>query len=151
MFGFFRRARTQSAAPRRRVTLRLEALEWRYQLDGTSLGDPLDRGDIVLDGGTRVAANVAPVIVDFQAEQLANGLFLLTGRVVDENPDGLVVTFEGSNSANGKIATADGTFSVTVQLRTDGTDSGFLGATTVDAQGLTSEEVLVFLDPTPVP
>jgi hypothetical protein len=96
-------------------------------------------------------ANAAPVIIDFEAEQIGNGLFLISGQVVDQNPGGLVVTFGGGTSASGTTVTTtpDGTFSCTIQLEVDGTGAGTLTATTVDAQGLVSAEVQVFLNPTP--
>lgn len=149
MFGIFRRTPTPRVATRARASLRLEALEWRYQLDGTPVGDP-PGGPVVAQGSGAPAPNAAPEIVDFKSEQIANGLFLITGKVIDEAPGGLTVTFGGATSASGTAVThADGTFSWLAQLRTDGTDSGFLVATTVDAQGLESDEAMTFLSPTP--
>ena len=146
MLGLFRRAHTSGVGSRGRVFLRLEALEWREQPDATPLGDP-PTGDPVL-----IAPNAAPVIVNFSAREIVNGLFLIQGKVIDEAPGGLVVRFGGGTSANGLTVTttADGTFSEIVQLRVDGTDSGFLTATTTDTQGLVSAAVQVFLDPSPV-
>ena len=97
-------------------------------------------------------ANTGPTIVNFSKEEIVNGLFLISGQVVDQNPGGLVVTFGGSTTATGTTVTTtpDGTFSCTIQLPVNGTGAGFLTATTVDAQGLVSAEVFVFLDPTPV-
>jgi hypothetical protein len=146
MFGLFRRIPTRRPAPQGRVRLSLESLEWRDQPDG---------GGLLLDpppppGGGGQAVNAAPAIVDFRAQESGNGLFLITGRVVDESPGGLTVTFGGGTSAAGRTTTtlADGTFSIVVQLRLDGTDSGYLTATVTDAQGLVSEPVQVYLDPT---
>jgi hypothetical protein len=96
-------------------------------------------------------AHAGPVIIDFEAEQIGNGLFLISGQVVDQNPGGLVVTFGGDTTANGMTVTTtpDGTFSCTIRLPVDGTGAGTLTATTVDGQGLVSASVQVFLDPTP--
>jgi hypothetical protein len=45
----------------------------------------------------------------------------------------------------------DGTFYLIVRLQTDGSDVGFVTATTVDAQGVVSDEAVVFVSPTPPP
>jgi hypothetical protein len=145
MFGLFRAARPRVPRLKSRVVLRLTDLEGRDQPDGGT-GDPPTQPD-----GQFNPANLAPVIEDFDAEEVGNGTFLITGRVIDEMPDGLVVALGGGTSAAGTtvVCDADGYFSVIVQLRTDGTDSGYITATTVDAQGLESEEVEVFVSPTP--
>jgi hypothetical protein len=95
---------------------------------------------------------MAPQIVDFTAEQVGNGLYVFTGRVIDETPSGLTVTFGGGvPSVVGLTATTDanGVFSLTVRLRTDGTDSGTVSVTTVDPLGTVSNEALVDVTPTP--
>jgi hypothetical protein len=146
MFGLFRRIPTRRPAPQRRVRLGLEALEWRDQPDG-GMGDP----PVPPPGGPgNTATNNTPLIVEFTAQESGNGLFLVTGRVLDETPAGLTVTFGGGTSAAGLTVTtqADGTFSIAIQLRLDGTDSGFLTATVTDQQGLVSDPVQVFLNPT---
>jgi hypothetical protein len=123
-----------------RFTPRVDGLECRL-----TPTDPTPGG-----GLTVVATNAAPQIVEYTRQEIGNGLFLITGRVVDESPGGLTVTFGGDTSAAGNTATtlSDGTFSIVVQLRVDGTDAGYLTATVRDAQGLVSQEVSVFLDPT---
>jgi hypothetical protein len=95
-------------------------------------------------------ANTPPVIVGFAQKQIGNGEFLITGKVVDANPGNLTVTFGGQTSASGQTVTtgADGSFSCLVQLRVDGTDAGYLTATTTDGRGLTSQAVQVYLEPT---
>jgi hypothetical protein len=95
--------------------------------------------------------NQRPVILDFHCEEVGNGLFLITGRVQDESPGGLTVTLGGTTSAAGATTTtlADGSFSMTVRLRVDGSDVGWITATVVDAQGLVSDEVEQFVRPTP--
>jgi hypothetical protein len=94
-------------------------------------------------------AGLAPVIVDYAQEKLGNGQYLITGKVVDTNPGNLVVTFGGGTSASGTTVTtgADGSFSCKVQLRTDGSDYGYLSATATDGQNLTSQAVQVYLNP----
>lgn len=151
MLGLFRRASARRVEPALRTSLRLEALEWRDQPSVTPLGTPAPGGMVLMRGHAGLP-NAAPVIEDFAAEQIVNGLFHITGKVVDENPDGLVVTFGGGTSANGQTvtATADGTFSFIFQFGVNGFDSGFLTAKTTDRQGLTSANVQVFIDPAPV-
>ncbi len=142
----------QSPPPpgRFRARLRLEALEGRDQpsslTDFGSANDPPPLAPLVL------AVNAAPQIVDFTAEQVGNGLFVFSGRVIDEAPGGLVVTFGGGvPSVSGLTAMTDanGMFSLTVRLQTNGTDTGTVSAITVDAQGLSSNEALVYVSPTP--
>jgi hypothetical protein len=99
-----------------------------------------------------LVGNAPPQIVNFTAEQVGNGLYVFTGQVMDETPGGMIVTFAGGvPSVAGLTATTDanGFFSLTVRLRTDGTDSGTVAVTTVDAQGAMSNEALVDVTPTP--
>ena len=145
MFGLFSGPANQAARPKPRLFLRLEGLESREQPDGGLNEPPPPPVQIEATG------NQAPEIVDFSCTEIQNGYFLVTGRVIDESPDGLVVTLGGSTSAAGTTVNCnpDGTFSVYVQLRTDGTDSGYITATTVDDEGAVSEEVDYFVNPTP--
>jgi hypothetical protein len=142
MFGLFRRTRSAAVRPRVRVVLRLVNLESRDQPDG-GLGDPPTQPP------AQPPVNQPPVIVDFDAERIGNGAFLITGRVIDEYPDGMVVTLGGGTSAAGitVMCDEDGYFSVIVQLRTDGTDAGFITATTIDDHDQVSEEVEVYVNP----
>ncbi len=134
MFGLFRSARVTSPAFRGRTLLRLESLEWRDQ--------PSDFGPLPPGGGNdgwiSPPQNQAPRIVDFEAEEITQGLFVVTGRVADESPGGLTVSFGGSTVAMGKTAVtaSDGTFSLVVQLPVNGTGAGYLTATVKDLQGL---------------
>ena len=142
MFGLLRRPPAARGGRRGRVVLRLDGFEERLQPSA-----PVATGD---SGQTsHPPTNQKPVIVNFEARAIGNGWFLITGRVIDEDPGGLVVTLGGTTSAAGRtVATAaDGTFSLTVSLRTDGSDVGFITATTVDRQGLVSDEVSDFVDP----
>ncbi|WP_162670734.1 hypothetical protein [Gemmata massiliana] len=94
--------------------------------------------------------NTAPIIVNFAAEAVANGLFQISGSVADEHPSGLMITFGGIASANGLTVTTatNGTFSCTIQFRVDGTDAGFLTAIAVDDHSLSSQTAQVYVDPT---
>ena len=77
--------------------------------------------------------------MDFTAEEIGNGLFVFTGRVIDENPAGLVITFGGGVARVQGLTTvveSDGTFILTVRLNTDGTDVGTVSVTTADGQGI---------------
>jgi hypothetical protein len=98
----------------------------------------------------QVSVTAPPVIVDFTAEEVGNGLFLITGTVTDANPDGLTITVGGNTTACGTTTTTneDGSFCMLVQLPVNGTGSGFITATTVDAQGMQSERVQAFVTPT---
>ena len=144
MFGLRKGPQGHAARRRPRFVLRLEGLEHREQPDGTITEPPTPPPTV------EEAPNQIPEIVDFNCEELENGSFRVTGRVLDEDPNGLVVTLGGSTSAAGTtiICNSDGTFSVIVNLRTDGTDAGFITATTTDDDGAESEEVEYFVNPT---
>jgi hypothetical protein len=87
--------------------------------------------------------------VNFSVAHLGQGWCYFTGTVQDEAPGGLVVTFSGVPTVQGQTATtaADGTFSLTIQLRTDGTDNGNVSAVTYDRLGLKSNEPYVAVNP----
>jgi hypothetical protein len=147
MISLFRRAPAMRAGRPRRAFLRLEDLEGR----ATPSGDALSETSRTPVENT-TTANQAPQIVDLAAQELGNGQFVFTGRVVDENPGGLTVTFGGSvTTMKGRTCTTDanGYFSVVVQLRTDGTDVGWVLATTKDDHDVSSDEAAVFVRPTP--
>jgi hypothetical protein len=94
-------------------------------------------------------SNVAPVITSFTATEGANRLWTFSGTVSDEAAAGLAVTFASAISAlNGLTVTvsANGTFSVTVQLTTS--DYGSVAATLTDWWGEESNEVCVYVSPT---
>ena len=147
MLSLFRRAPAARRARAGRVVLRLESFESR----ATPSGDGVPLAEPPPGGGGKVA-NQAPQITDFTATDLGGGRYVISGRVIDESPGGLTITFGGSvPSLNGQTTTtyADGTFSVVVRLQTDGTDIGYLLATTQDAQGLASNEASVYIHPAP--
>jgi hypothetical protein len=149
MLGLFRGAHTQSSGFGGRAVLRLEGLEWRDQPSGLDTGAPPDAGDQSGDFYLTPTANAPPEIVDFSAELIGDGLYLVTGRVIDEAAGGLTVTFGGSTDGSGRTTTTyeDGTFSILIRLPTDGTGAGYLTASTLDNQGLESNEPAIFLDP----
>jgi len=132
--------------------LRLESLEYRDHPDGL-LGDPPPPLPVTNPPPLQnpPPLNVPPTISNFNAEQIGNGLYVVSGQVSDEHPDGMIVTLGGSTSAAGKTITvhSDGSFSMVIQLATDGTDTGTISATTVDNQGVVSEAVYVLVSPTP--
>ena len=147
MIAFLKLFPAQSLRRRARTILRFEDLEGRALPDG-GMGDPPQPPETTI---VPPPANQAPQIVDFDCEEIGNGVFLVTGRVIDEHPAGMVVTLGGGTSASGTTITcaSDGTFYTTIELRTDGTDSGWLTATTVDDHGLDSNEASYFVNPTP--
>src|SRR5438128_743411 len=114
MLGLLNRAPAKAMRRKPRVLLRLEDLEGRAYPDG-GVGDPPTQPSETL-------TNQPPQIVDFNAEQVSNGVYLITGRVIDENPAGLVVTLGGSTSASGIeiVCDSDGSFYATIRLKTDG-------------------------------
>ncbi len=65
------------------------------------------------------ATNAPPVISEFKVTIAPGGFYTFTGKVSDEAPEDLVVTFGGLNGLQGKTATVQpgGTFSITVELQ----------------------------------
>lgn len=101
------------------------------------------------EGDPRTPANLAPMIVDLSVQRLDSGLYRISGRVLDENPGGLVVNLGGIPSVQGLsvITNADGTFTIDVPLKTDGSDAGWVTAITRDASGLVSNLASCWVDP----
>jgi hypothetical protein len=65
--------------------------------------------------------NNPPVIVDFVGVESASG-WTFTGQVIDENPEGLVITFGGLlDGHQTTVGGADGHFGYTVQVQRSGT------------------------------
>ena len=147
MIKHLRRAPATRPNRTHRTLLRLEGFECRITPSGES--DTVTHPPVSTNGSP---INQAPQITNFTATDLGGGLYLISGQVVDESPGGLTVTFGGSVATlNGYTVTtaANGTFSFTIQLKTDGTDTGYLLATTKDAQGLPSNQASVYVHPTP--
>lgn len=136
--------------PASSIRLRLESLEHRDQPDGLP-GNPPPMPPAETPPVNVPPSNAPPVITNFNAEQIGNGLYVISGQVTDEYPDGMKVLLGGSTSATGTQITvhSDGSFSCIIQLATDGTDTGTISATTVDNYNVESEEVYVFVSPTP--
>ncbi|AWM40695.1 hypothetical protein GobsT_07710 [Gemmata obscuriglobus] len=135
-----------------RSRLTLEALEWRDQPSGLGLEPPTGTQPVLV-ALAAVPVNKAPEIVDFESAEIGNGHFLITGRVVDETPGGRTVTFGGAVAQlTGRtvVTDEDGTFSITVRIKTDGTEGGTVSAVTTDGE-LKSKEVLTHLSATPTP
>jgi hypothetical protein len=131
-----------------RSRLGVEVLEGRVQL--SAINPLLVSSPPVAD--SRIIPNSPPQIVNFTAEQIGNGLFVFTGHVIDESPAGLTVTFGGgvpTIAGQTTLTDANGDFSYTIRLKTDGTDSGTVSAATVDPLGAPSNVALVDVSPTP--
>jgi hypothetical protein len=89
-------------------------------------------------------SNNAPVISGFTASQTGT-VWTFSGKVTDESPDYLRVSFTGPGAVNGQTATccADGTFALTVQLPS-GT-CGMVTAQTTDWWGVASNIAGVYI------
>jgi hypothetical protein len=136
----------------RRVVLRVDLLEARH--GPSSWGVPPAEGASApvygppTSGGSSAAAS-PPIIVEFYAEPGGHGLYTFSGSVEDANPAGVVITFGGIPSMVGKTAQCDsaGNFSITVDLKTDGSDTGTVTAYATDAAGLQSATDWVDVEP----
>jgi len=158
MIQLLRRGPTVRPARRTRgVSLWLEDLEGRAHPSGLDTPPPPPFEPTVGQGSSLSPnpdasdfKNQAPLIDGLSALECESGVFLVTGRVLDEHPDGLMVWFGGVPSATGYYAITDsnGNFSVYIWLRTDGTDVGNLAASVTDDGGL-SDEDYVYVNPTP--
>jgi hypothetical protein len=95
---------------------------------------------------TVTLAAAAPTITNFQASQGPNG-WTFTGRVTDQTPAGLTITFGGLTELINQTTTvqSDGTFSFTIQLAA--WDYGTATAKTTDWWGLDSDTVSVYVPP----
>jgi hypothetical protein len=101
------------------------------------------------DGRIREAATVLQII-DFAAQEVGDGLFMLTGQVIGENVAGLTVSFSGApDDVQGRTTTtlSDGTFSIMVRLRPDYSDAGTVSAVASDGVRV-SNTADVLLSPT---
>ncbi len=80
----------------------------------------------------------APAIVNFAATRQIGNIFTFTGRVIDEHPQNLKVTFGGLPSLAGRytFANSDGWFSLTLELASG--EEGIATAQTTDWWGLNS-------------
>jgi hypothetical protein len=100
-----------------------------------------------LSGGS---SNAEPVITGFVHVMGVGGICTFSGQVTDETPGGLTIRFGGEpDSLQGVTAVTDstGAFSKTVQLQTNGTDTGNAEVQTTDPQGLDSNIASRYVSP----
>lgn len=127
-----------------RVRLGLEWLDSRiapsgYNPDSYPDSEPDDPPEVIVYGDPQ--ANAAPQIVNFVASAGIGGIWEFSGQVLDESPGGLTITFGGEpETLQGVtvVTDANGFFTLTISLRTDGSDDGTATVRTSDAQGLQS-------------
>lgn len=146
MFAFFKTMRPARPGRGLRVSLRLESLGDRA-VPG-SLSASTTPTDPVL--AAPAPAPMAPVIDSFAAQEVNYGWYQFTGHVTDDQPGGLTVTFGGVPSLEGKttVTASDGSFSLLVQVKTDGSDTGTVTAQTVDTAGNPSNVATCYIHPT---
>jgi hypothetical protein len=142
MFPFTRSVRP-ARAPVRRTILTLDRLDDRWMPDGTiaPAPDPISTT-------TTTTTSAPPQITAFTAEQVGPNQFLITGQVVADDPDCLVVSFGGApNCIQGTstMTNSDGSFSM--MLYTTSTDFGTITAQTVDQNGQQSNIAYDYLPP----
>ena len=145
MISLLRRPPSVRAERVGRVVLRLEGLEGRATPSSDTV--PPSGPPVAQDG----QGNQAPVITNFTASAIGGGWYLISGTVLDERPGGLTVTFGGTvTTMQGQTTTtaANGSFSVLVQLQTNGSDTGYITASTVDDRGVASNVPSYDVDPT---
>jgi hypothetical protein len=152
MFTISRATRASGAGGGCRFVPAFEALEPRYQpaAPAPATAPPADPA-VAGSYAPETLDDAPPRIINFAAEEVSAGLFVITGQVIDDNPGGLIVTFGGNVAAvAGRTAEVqdDGTFEIVVQLNTNGTDGGWVTATTVDEVGQTSNTPAIFIMPT---
>ena len=149
---FSRPARPARSGHTQRARLRLE------QLDDRAAPSTVADSDLLSPDGTDDVAlmappgpTAAPVIDQFSAAEIDHGLYLFTGHVTATPAGGLTVNFGGVPSLQGQSTTtnADGTFSIAVTVKTDGSDHGTVWAQAIDAKGQVSNVALTDINPTP--
>ena len=136
MFGLLRRARLSrpAARPTLRAILRVDGLELRAT-PSDFYGSDVRYVDIN-------PVNQPPVITDLTFEEVGNGLLVVRGRVVDENPGGLTVNIGGVYT--GTCTTqGDGTFAILINVQFSGT----VTASTVDDRGQASNVAEMVVGP----
>ena len=152
MFGLISWSPARRAGQSTRTFLRVETLEGRaHPSDLTGVPPvppttpPAVQGappaPVPVPGNETPPVNQPPSI-DLIATPIGNGVFVLHGQVTDEHPGGLTVFFTGVTSVQGLsvVTNDDGSFSLTVQLKTDGTDFGNVVATVTDDGGLSAND-----------
>ena len=164
MLKLFRRTRPAARPAARRPRLGFDALEsrdcptaWDVPLPpGVAAADlPPGSGPALLSGppatsaAVKVDGNAAPRIVNFDVQAVGGGVYVFTGQVQDEFPGGLVVVFDGIPTLEGAevVTDANGEFTLTVVLQTDGTDAGDVSVGTTDDIGQPSNRPVVTVNP----
>jgi hypothetical protein len=146
--------RPAGPAARRPARLFVEQLDDRAAPSGGLTSEPEPWAGIGMTAELvaigKEVPNLPPEIVDFTATEVEPGLFRFTGRVNDESPGGLTVTFggvPGCVQGVSVVTNADGTFELLVQVSTDGSDTGTVEVVTQDAAGQSSDVATYYLDP----
>jgi hypothetical protein len=142
MFPFTRSVRP-ARAPVRRTILTLDRLDDRWMPDATPVA-PADPTSTT----TTTTTVAPPQITDFGYEQIANGEIILTGKVIADNPAGLVVSFGGMPDCVQGLTTttaSDGSFSILVYTTAD--DYGTVSAQVADQYGQESNIAYTYLQP----
>jgi hypothetical protein len=143
MFPFTRSVRP-ARAPVRRTILTLDRLDDRWMPDATPTPAPAPTST------TTTTATVAPPqITAFDVEQVGPGRFLITGQVVADDPDCLLVSFDGAPGCiqgTSTLTNSDGSFSM--MLYTTPSDYGTITAQVVDQYGQESNIAYAYLPPT---
>jgi hypothetical protein len=150
MFGFLKSKRPVRPAPALRSFLRIEELGDRAMpsdLLGTTPPEPPPPPPGI-ENPPPVQA--APFINTFIAAEAAHGWWTLSGHVNGTNANGLIVRFDGVPGVDNVTTTVDanGNFSVTIPVATDGSDRGTISAQTTQ-NGVDSNLAFTFMDPTP--
>ncbi len=128
MLSLFNRRPTR-VRPDYRVRLGMESLDQRIQPAGTT-----------------------PVIKQFVALEVSNGYFIISGKVDDDQPAGLTVTFGGGIPGldeHHATTASDGSFSFSVFVGVN--QGGMVTATVLDGDRNTSPEVEYEVHPTGSP
>jgi hypothetical protein len=93
---------------------------------------------------------VPPQLVNFLAVPVVGGLWSFSGDVIDAAPAGLTVALGGEPPSLQGVKTttdANGHFSVSVLMHTDGSDNGYAAAQTADGTGTASNVALYYVKP----
>jgi hypothetical protein len=105
--------------------------------------NPLLANEIAVDVNDPFFLNQAPVIVDFGWANNLGSVYVFSGRVIDERPAGLTITFGGVLEGQSATTLADGTFFLSKVLGPE--DVGIVSASTVDDLGLDSNVALTIV------
>jgi hypothetical protein len=103
---------------------------------GQIFASTMDMGGLASNIAQVTVTNEAPRIVQFEALFVVGNIWSIRGRVEDESPAGLIITFGGLPSLNGRTAVvqADGTFYVSWEINAN--ESGAVTGVVTDWWGL---------------